>query len=68
LVEAGVSPKIFFYMVIRENWFNIYFIAGTRATCYYKGQTHGSAPTSRHMGLPLPEIIIYHYIIWEMLN
>jgi len=27
------------------------FIAGPRATCPYKGQTHESAPTGRHMGL-----------------
>jgi len=44
-------------MVIRENLFVIDFIAGARATCPCLG---------RHMGLPLPEIVIYHYIISGM--
>jgi len=39
-------------MVIRENLFVVDFIVGARATCHYKGQTHGSAPT-RNRNLPL---------------
>jgi len=46
-------------MVIRGNLFNIDFVVGARATCPDLG---------RHMGLPLPEIIIYHYIRWGMPN
>jgi hypothetical protein len=42
-------------MVIRENLFVVDFIVGARATCPYKGQTHGSAPTINH-NLPLYQI------------
>jgi len=46
-------------MLIRENLFVVDFIVGARCTCPYLG---------RHMGLPLPDIVINSYIRWEMPN
>jgi hypothetical protein len=62
IFTAGVSPKFFCcsYMVIRENLFVADFIVGGTI---YRAPTKG-----RHMGLPLPEIVIYRYITWGMPN
>jgi hypothetical protein len=39
-----------------------------RYSLYFRGTIYRAPKKGRHMGLPLPEIVIYRYITWEMPN